>query len=193
MDGRFPPFGWLPAQFTGRSIVLVGLMGSGKTNVGRRLAARLGLQFRDADAEIEKAAGCTIAELFARYGEPQFRDEERRVMRQLLAADPLVLATGGGAFMDAETRSILRREAVSIWLRCGLPTLLQRVLPCRDRPLLQDSDPAAVMQRLVQERDPTYAEADLVIDSADESPEATTSNVYAALLAWQPSRRAPSS
>lgn len=193
MDGRLPPFGWLPAQFTGRSIVLVGLMGSGKTNVGRRLAARLGLQFRDADAEIEKAAGCTIAELFARYGEPQFRDEERRVMRQLLAADPLVLATGGGAFMDAETRSILRREAVSIWLRCGLPTLLQRVLSCKDRPLLQDSDPAAVMQRLVQERDPTYAEADLVIDSADESPEATTSNVYAALLAWQPSRRAPSS
>ena len=105
-------------RWPGRSIVLVGLMGAGKTSIGRRLAARLGLPFRDADAEIELAAGCTIAELFDRFGEREFRDGERRVIRRLLAGDPLVLATGGGAFMDADTRATVRREAVSIWLRC---------------------------------------------------------------------------
>ena len=117
----------LPAWMAGRSIVLVGLMGAGKTSIGRRLAARLGLPFRDADSEIELAAGCTIAELFERFGEREFRDGERRVIRRLLSGDPLVLATGGGAFMDADTRATIRREAVSIWLRCRLPVLLRRV------------------------------------------------------------------
>src|SRR3569623_6844 len=104
----------LPDALAGRSVVLVGLMGAGKTSIGRRLAARLGLPFRDADAEIELAAGCTIPELFARYGEPAFRDGERRVIRRLLAGDPMVLAYGGGAFMDAETRAATRAEAVSV-------------------------------------------------------------------------------
>ena len=110
----------LPEALAGRSIVLVGLMGAGKTSIGRRLAARLGLPFRDADAEIELAAGCTIPELFSRYGEGDFRAGERRVIRRLLSGDPLVLAFGGGAFMDPETRAIVREEAVSVWLRCPL-------------------------------------------------------------------------
>ncbi len=103
----------LPAALTGRSIVLVGLMGAGKTSIGRRLAARLGLPFHDADAEIELAAGCTVSELFERWGEPSFRDGERRVIRRLLAGDPIVLATGGGAFMDPKTREVIRAEGVS--------------------------------------------------------------------------------
>ena len=113
----------------GRSVVLVGLMGAGKTSIGRRLAARLGLPFRDADAEIELAAGCSIPELFSRYGERAFRDGERRVIRRLLSGDPLVLAFGGGAFIDPDTRAVAREEAVSIWLRCPLPTLVRRVSP----------------------------------------------------------------
>ena len=117
----------LPEALAGRSIVLVGLMGAGKTSIGRRIAARLGLPFRDADAEIELAAGCSIPELFSRYGESDFRAGERRVIRRLLAGDPLVLAFGGGAFMDSETRSAAREEAVTVWLRCPLPTLLRRV------------------------------------------------------------------
>src|SRR6185437_10037573 len=117
----------LPDTLAGRSIVLVGLMGAGKTSIGRRLAARLGLPFHDADAEIELAAGCSIPELFARYGEPAFRDGERRVIRRLLAGDPIVLAFGGGAFMDPETRATTRAEAVSVWLRCPLNTLVHRV------------------------------------------------------------------
>ena len=126
----------LPERLTGRSIALIGLMGAGKTSIGRRLAARLGLPFRDADAEIELAAGCTISELFARYGEREFREGERRVIRRLLAGDPLVLATGGGAFMDPQTRLAIRGEAVSVWLRAELPTLLRRVATRTNRPLL---------------------------------------------------------
>ena len=139
----------LPDAFAGRSIVLVGLMGAGKTSIGRRLAARLGLPFRDADAEIELAAGCTIPELFSRYGEGDFRAGERRVIRRLLSGDPLVLAFGGGAFMDPETRAIAREEAVSVWLRCPLATLLRRVAGRDNRPLLADGDPADVLQRLM--------------------------------------------
>src|ERR1700684_1964192 len=111
----------------GQRIVLVGLMGAGKTSIGRRLAARLGLPFRDADAEIELAAGCSIPELFDRYGERAFRDGEKRVIRRRLAGDPLVLAFGGGAFMAPETRTAARTEAVTVWLRCPLPTLVRRV------------------------------------------------------------------
>jgi shikimate kinase / 3-dehydroquinate synthase len=116
-----------PETLAGRSIVLVGLMGAGKTSIGRRLAARLGLPFRDADAEIELAAGFTVPELFSRYGERAFRDGERRVIRRLLAGDQQVLAFGGGAFMDPETRAATRADAVSVWLRCQLPTLVRRV------------------------------------------------------------------
>jgi len=179
----------LPAALAGRSIVMVGLMGAGKTSIGRRLAARLGLPFRDADAEIEAAAGCTIPEIFARYGEQAFRDGERRVIRRLLAGDPLVLATGGGAFMDEQTRAAIRHDAVSVWLRATLPILLRRVAGRTNRPLLNNADPAEVLRGLMVQRHPVYAEADLVVDCSDDSPEHTTSLVLNALTAWQPARR----
>ncbi|MCW3475894.1 3-dehydroquinate synthase [Limobrevibacterium gyesilva] len=179
----------LPEQLTGRSIVLVGLMGAGKTSIGRRLAARLGMPFRDADTEIELAAGCTVPELFERFGEKEFRDGERRVIRRLLAGEPLVLATGGGAYMDPETRASIRREGVCIWLRASLPTLLRRVAGRVHRPLLNSGEPADVLQRLMQARHPVYAEADLIVDCGDESPDTTTGHVLDALTAWQPSRR----
>jgi shikimate kinase/3-dehydroquinate synthase len=130
----------VPDTIAGRSVVLVGLMGAGKTSIGRRLAARVGLPFRDADQEIELAAGCTIPELFARYGEAAFRDGERRVIRRLLAGDPMVLAFGGGAFMDEQTRETARAEAVTVWLRCTLPTLVRRVATRDNRPLLYGPD-----------------------------------------------------
>src|SRR5450631_3779621 len=117
----------LPDSLRGQLIVLVGLMGAGKTSIGRRLAARLGLMFVDADAEIELAAGCSIPELFARYGEPYFRDGEKKVIRRLLAGGPAVLAYGGGAFMDPDTRAATRQRAISVWLRCSLPVLVRRV------------------------------------------------------------------
>ena len=164
----------LPDSLAGRSIVLVGLMGAGKTSIGRRLAARLGLPFRDADSEIELAAGCTIPELFSRYGERAFRDGERRVIRRLLAGDQLVLAFGGGAFMDTETRAATRAEAVSVWLRCPLPTLVRRVAGRDHRPLLADGDPTDILQRLIDQRYPIYAEADVIVDCGDESPDVTT-------------------
>ena len=171
----------LPAQLAGRSVALVGMMGVGKTNVGRRLATRLGLPFRDADAEIERDAGCSIAEMFARDGEAEFRRRERQIIARLLAEVPMVLATGGGAFMDAETRRAMQDKAVSIWLRCDLPLLLRRLAACTDRPLLRDGDPEEILRRLMALRHPVYAEADLAFDSMDEDPDATTARVHAAL------------
>ena len=179
----------LPEALAGRSIVLVGLMGAGKTSIGRRIAARLGLPFRDADAEIELAAGCSIPELFSRYGESDFRAGERRVIRRLLAGDPLVLAFGGGAFMDGETRATAREEAVTVWLRCPLPTLLRRVAGRDNRPLLADGEPAEILQRLIQTRYPVYAEADVIVDCGDESPDVTTGRVLSALADWRAPRR----
>ena len=179
----------LPEALAGRSIVLVGLMGAGKTSIGRRLAARLGLPFRDADAEIELAAGCTIPELFSRYGEGDFRAGERRVIRRLLSGDPLVLAFGGGAFMDRETRAAVRDDAIAIWLRCPLQTLLRRVAGRDNRPLLADGNPAEILQRLMDTRYPVYAESDVIVDCVDESPDATTTRVLNALLAWRSPRR----
>jgi shikimate kinase / 3-dehydroquinate synthase len=181
----------LPGALADRSIVLVGMMGAGKTSIGRRLAARLGLPFHDADAEIEQAAGCSIAELFARFGEREFRDGERRVIRRLLAGDPVVLATGGGAYMDPETRATARREAVTVWLRCRLPTLLRHVVGRAHRPLLNDGDPEAVLRRLMAARHAVYAEADVIVDCTDEPPEHTTNQTLSALLAWRPPRRLP--
>ena len=179
----------LPDHFARRSIVLVGLMGAGKTSIGRRLAARLGMPFRDADSEIEQAAGCSVTELFERFGEREFREGERRVVRRLLAGEPLVLATGGGAFMDPETRAAIRRDAVSVWLRVSLPTLLRRVAGRSHRPLLNAGEPGDVLQRLMETRHPIYAEADLILDCGDEPPDVTTSHVLDGLAAWLPARR----
>jgi len=179
----------LPAGIAGRSIVLVGLMGAGKTSIGRRLAARLGLPFHDADVEIELAAGCTISELFARFGEAEFRAGERRVIRRLLSGEPMVLATGGGAFMDPDTRAAVRQDAVSLWLRAPLQTLVRRVANRHHRPLLSNGDPAQILQGLMDKRHPVYAEADIVVECGDEPPDFTTGKVLDALLSHSPPRR----
>ena len=172
-----------------RPIVLVGLMGAGKTSIGKRLAARLGLPFLDADAEIELAAGCTIPELFARYGEPYFREGEKKVIRRLLAGGPAVVAYGGGAFMDPETRAVTRERATSIWLRCALPILVRRVAGRDGRPLLANQNHEATLDRLMRQRYPIYAEADVIVDCGDEMPETTTALVIDALNAHTPPRR----
>ncbi|NPD67482.1 3-dehydroquinate synthase [Lichenicola cladoniae] len=172
-----------------RSIVLVGLMGAGKTTVGRRLASRLGLPFRDADAEVELAAGFTIAELFARYGEAEFRRGEQGVIRRLLSGPPIVLATGGGAFMDPVTRHAIRRDAVSVWLRCPLEVLVRRVSGRGHRPLLAEGRPREILSALIERRHPVYAEADLIVDCNDDGVERTTDLVHRAVTGRVPPER----
>ena len=172
-----------------RSVVLVGLMGAGKSSVGRRLALRLGMPFRDADAEIEHAAGCTIAEFFERHGEAEFRLGERRVIQRLMAGPPCVLATGGGAFMDPDTRAMIRQGALSVWLRCSLQTLVRRTSSRTHRPLLRTGDPAQILAGLMAVRHPVYAEADVAVDCADDSPDVTTARVLDAVLAYRPPRQ----
>jgi shikimate kinase len=164
-----------------RTIVLVGLMGAGKTKIGRRLAARLSLPFFDSDNEIEAAAGESIPEIFRNRGEAVFRDGERRVIARLLDQPVHVLATGGGAFIDPQTRAVVARRAVSIWLRADLDVLFARVSRRNNRPLLQERDPRAVLAELIERRYPVYAEADLTIDSGDGAPEQTVSRAIAAL------------
>lgn len=166
-----------------RTIVLVGLMGAGKTKIGRRLAARLNLPFFDSDGEIEAAAGESIPEIFRNRGEAVFRDGERRVLARLLSQPVHVLATGGGAFMDPQTRSVIARRGVSVWLRADLDVLFARVSRRNNRPLLQERDPRAVLAELIERRYPVYAEADLTIDSGDGAPEQTVNCAIAALAA----------
>src|SRR5580704_15401404 len=150
-----------------RLIVLVGMMGAGKSTVGRRLAARLRLPFLDADIEIEAAAGMSIPDIFECHGEPHFRDGEARVIARLLEGGPVVLATGGGAFMREETRELIRDKAISIWLKADADIIMKRVKRRADRPLLQTADPAATIGRLIEEREPVYRHADLTIWSRD--------------------------
>lgn len=164
-----------------KTIALVGLMGAGKTSIGRRLAQQLRLPFVDADAEIEAAAGSTIEEIFQRHGEAAFRDGERRVIARLVDGPLQVLATGGGAFMDPGTRALIRARCVSLWLRASLPLMLARVGRRNNRPLLKDGDPEAILERLIAERYPLYAEADITVDSIDGPPELTLERVMAAL------------
>ena len=170
-----------PEPALDRTVALVGLMGAGKSAIGRRLAHRLGLPFIDADAEIEAAAACTIEEFFERYGEAQFRAGERRVIKRLVDGPPIVLATGGGAFMDPQTRTVLRQRAITIWLRADLPVLIERVGRRTNRPLLKQDDPEAVLRRLMDVRYPVYAEADITVDSQDGPPEATVERVLTAI------------
>lgn len=157
----------LRAALGERSIVMIGMMGAGKSSVGRRLAARLGVPFVDADAEVEKAAGCSISEFFERHGEATFRDGERRVIARLLETGPQVLATGGGAWMCPETRSAVAAHGVSVWLRAEVDVLLRRVKRRNNRPLLAGPDAEETLKRLVAERYPVYAEADLAVQSRD--------------------------
>jgi shikimate kinase len=155
-----------------RTVALVGMMGAGKSSVGRRLALRLDVAFRDADAEIESAAGCTISQIFERYGEPAFRDGERKVIARLLNEPPHVLATGGGAFIDPATRAELKEHAITIWLKAPVDLLLARTQRRDTRPLLRNGDPRATLERLLDERAPIYALADFTVDSR-EGPHTT--------------------
>ena len=164
-----------------RSIVLVGLMGSGKSAIGRRLAARIGMDFVDADSEIEDAAGLSVNDIFEVHGEQAFRDGERRVIARLLSKPPHVLATGGGAFIDPETRKRIKECAFSIWLRADFDVLLRRVSRRDNRPLLKVENKEAVLRQLIEERYPIYEEADIIVQSHDGPHEETVRNVIAAL------------
>ena len=169
------------ARLGKRCIVLVGMMGAGKTSIGRRLANLLHLPFLDADSEIEKAANLTIPEIFASYGEAEFREGEKRVVARLLAGGPAVLATGGGAVMNEETRERCRAEGVTIWLKADVPVLLDRVRKKGNRPLLERDDPEKVMRDLLMEREPVYAQAHIVVASREGPHQAVISEILAAL------------
>jgi shikimate kinase len=164
-----------------RSVVLVGMMGAGKSSIGRRLAGRLGIPFVDADTEIEKAAGMSIAEIFTAQGEPYFRAGEARVIVRLLESGPQVLATGGGAFMNPETRAVIRGKGISVWLRATLEVLNRRIKRRNDRPLLRGSDPVETLRRLIDERYPVYAEADLTVESREVPHDAIVDEIVAGL------------
>ncbi len=157
----------ISAALGGRSIVLVGMMGAGKSTIGRRLSARLALPFLDADAEIELAHDMPIPDIFAKYGEAYFRDGEVRVIARLLNNGPAVIATGGGAVMRQETRDRIREKAISIWLKADSDIIMRRVKRRSDRPLLQTADPEATVERLIREREPVYSQADVTVWSRD--------------------------
>ena len=169
------------AALRGRTIVLVGMMGAGKTSVGKRLAETLGLPFHDADEEIERAAGRTIPEIFEKHGEAEFREGERRVIARLLDLEPHVLATGGGAFVNPDTRDLVSRKAISIWLKAPPEVLARRVARKSNRPLLAGKDAKAVIQDLLEKREASYGQADLVIESADGPHQATVEAIVQAL------------
>ncbi len=167
-----------------KTIVLVGLMGAGKSCIGRRLASGFGLSFVDADAEIEAAAGCAIEDIFERHGEAAFRDGERRVIARLLDRPAHVMATGGGSFMDAGTRALIKERGISLWLKADLALLLKRTARRDHRPLLKRGDPEEILAHLIEERYPIYAEADIAIDSQDGPPEVTVARARAAINAY---------
>lgn len=182
--GRLP----LPA---GKSVVLIGLMGAGKSSVGRRLAKALEIPFVDADEEVERAAGCSIEDIFRLYGEPAFRDGEERVIARLLESGSQVLATGGGAFMNANTRERIRQSAISVWLRADLDLLVRRTSRRGGRPLLAHGDPRATLERLMAERYPIYAEADMTVDTTDENIERMVDRILVSLQERVESGAAP--
>ena len=168
-----------------KTVALVGMMGAGKTSIGKRLSARLEVPFADADHEIETAAGMTIPEIFAKYGEPEFRRLERCVIARLLNDPPQVLATGGGAYMDETTRTAMREHAFTIWLKAPVDILLGRVRkrqgPEQTRPLLATDDPRGTLEKLLEVREPVYAMADMVLESADEPHAVLLDKIVAAL------------
>lgn len=171
-----------------RSIVLVGLMGAGKSTVGKRLAKRLGLGFVDSDDEIERAADHSIAEIFGRFGEGSFRDGERRVIARLIEGPPKVIATGGGAFINDETRALILERCLAIWLDADIETLAERVSRRDHRPLLRDKEPGPILESLASVRNPIYAEAHLHIRSQPAPHERTVGRIIEALAAWQAAR-----
>jgi shikimate kinase len=171
-------------HLNGRSIVLIGLMGAGKTTVGRRLASRLHLPFVDADHEIEEAAGKSIPEIFEEHGEQYFRDGERRVIDRLLQDGTRVLATGGGAYMNAETRDAIARNGIALWLKADFDLLMKRVRRRSNRPLLKNANPESVMRRLIDERYPVYALSDVVVESRDAPHDQIVTLCLEALADW---------
>jgi shikimate kinase len=173
------------ARLGRRSIVLIGMMGVGKSSIGRRLGARLGVPFVDADAEIETAAGMSIADIFARHGEAYFRSGEARVIARLLEGGPQVLATGGGAIMNADTRAAIKAKGVSIWLDAEFDVLMRRISKRKhERPLLQTADPAATLRQLLDERAPVYAQSDLTVQSREVPHDAIVTEIMKALAAF---------
>ncbi|MFY9769242.1 MAG: shikimate kinase [Xanthobacteraceae bacterium] len=190
-DNGQPPA--IVSRLGDRSIVLIGMMGVGKSSIGRRLGTRLGIPFVDGDAEIEKAAGMSIADIFARHGEAAFRSGEARVIARLLNGGPQVLATGGGAVMNPETRALIQERGVSIWLSAEFELLLRRISKRKaERPMLQTADPAATLRELLAEREPIYAKADLTVQSRDVPHDAVVAEIVerlAALLGATPPQR----
>src|SRR6516165_7299791 len=179
------PAATILARLGDRSIVLIGMMGVGKSSIGRRLGARLGIPFVDADAEIEKAAGMSIADIFARHGEATFRSGEARVIARLLNGGPQVLATGGGAVMNPETRALIQARGISIWLSAEFELLLRRISKRKaERPLLQTADPAATLRELLAAREPIYAQADLTVRSRDVPHDAIVAEIVERLAAF---------
>lgn len=176
--------GRVTGHLNGRSIVLIGLMGAGKTTVGRRLASRLHLPFVDADHEIEEAAGKSIPEIFEEHGEQYFRDGERRVIDRLLQDGTRVLATGGGAYMNAETRDAIARNGIALWLKADFDLLMKRVRRRSNRPLLKNANPESVMRRLIDERYPVYALSDVVVESRDAPHDQIVTLCLEALADW---------
>lgn len=172
----------LASKLAEKPLVLVGMMGAGKTTVGRRIASRLGRQFVDSDEEIERAAQMSIPEIFEQRGEAEFRAGEMRVIARLLKEKDLVLATGGGAFVSPETRSLVKAEAVSVWLKADLDVLFERVSRRSNRPLLKTADPKATLEKLIADRYPVYAEADVTVVSRDVPQDNVASDVVNAVL-----------
>ncbi len=171
----------LAAVLRQRSLVLVGMMGAGKSSIGRRLAARLNIAFIDADAEIEEAAGMSIADIFAAHGEAYFRAGEARVIARILEHGPRVVATGGGAFIDSQTRDLIRAKAISVWLKAELEVLARRLRRRNDRPLLNTADPVATLSHLLAVRDPIYCQADVTVVSRDDSHDVIVEEILTAL------------
>jgi shikimate kinase len=172
----------LANRLDGKPLVLVGMMGAGKTTVGRRIASRMGRQFIDSDEEIERAARMTIPEIFEQRGEPEFRAGEMRVISRLLKEKDIVLATGGGAFVNPDTRALVKAESVSVWLKADLDVLFERVSRRSNRPLLQTADPRGTLEKLIADRYPLYAEADVTVVSRDVPQDAVAADVISALL-----------
>ena len=176
----------IEAAWTGRTVALVGLMGAGKSTVGRRLADRLGRSFTDSDDEIEKAAGLSVADIFALHGEEEFRRVEHKVLDRLLNGPPHILATGGGAYLNADTRALMREKAITVWLNADLETLWKRVSRRTHRPLLRRSDAKAVLADLFQQRRPIYELADITVPSVDGPHSKTVTAIIEALETWTP-------
>lgn len=175
------PGGKPPDLVCRRTVVLTGMMGAGKTTIGRRLAPRLGLRFYDADEEIQRAAAMSIADLFAAHGEESFRRGEAQVIARLLAGPPHVLATGGGAILSPQTRALIKDRAISVWIKADVDTLLKRATRRATRPLLSEGDPRATLSRLLEARTRHYAEADIVVDSEPGPQERTVETIIASL------------